>query len=144
MIIGIGTDIINIERIAKLVTKFGNKFLDRIFTPNEVLESQKFFLPKLYSSYLAKRFAAKEAYAKATGMGIRNHISFNQIEIANDSNGRPFIILHNRTKDQLTDIIPINYTPKIHVSLSDDYPLAIAHVIIEIRQNLIFKLANNF
>ncbi|AIL65201.1 Holo-[acyl-carrier-protein] synthase [Rickettsiales bacterium Ac37b] len=131
MIVGIGTDIVNIERIENLITKFGYKFLNRVFTHNEIIESQKFSSPKRSSYYLAKRFAAKEAYAKATGLGIRNKITFNQIEILNDSYGRPFIILHNNTKEQLTNAMPSNHVPRIHLSLSDEYPLAIAYVIIE-------------
>lgn len=131
MIVGIGTDIVNIKRIEHLIFKFGDRFLKRIFTPQEIKESQKFSSLRRSSSYLAKRFAAKEAYAKATGLGIRNQITFNQIEILNDDNGRPFIILHSRTKEHLLNSFSLNKTVNIHLSLSDDYPLALAYIIIE-------------
>lgn len=119
MIRGIGCDIVNIERIAKLYKKSPEQFLERIFTKNEIANAPENIEQKI--SYLAKRFAAKEAFAKALGTGIGGEVSFNEIEILNDQNGMPYI---TSLKNQHSDL-------KINLSLSDEKNLALAFITIE-------------
>ena len=119
---GIGTDIVSIERIAKIYDKFGKAFLDKNFHSQEIkcfealTQSQRI-------TYLAKRFAGKEAHAKALGSGI-GQLAFKDIAILNDERGAPYILC----TDKLKSII--NKPLKIHVSLSDDMPFAVAFVVI--------------
>ena len=122
-IVGIGNDIINITRIEKSIAKFGDKFITRIYTNNEISLAKKFTSSKKISSFYAKRFAAKEALVKAVGTGFRRGISFTDIEILNNEDGKPVVNLYNELKTTLDDT-------KIYISLSDDYPFAIATILI--------------
>ncbi|KKB96180.1 Holo-[acyl-carrier-protein] synthase [Candidatus Arcanobacter lacustris] len=122
-IVGIGNDIINITRIEKSIAKFGDKFITRIYTNNEIALAKKFTSSKKISSFYAKRFAAKEALVKAIGTGFRRGVSFTDIEILNNEDGKPVVNLFNELKTTLADT-------KIHISLSDDYPFAIATILI--------------
>ena len=122
-IVGIGNDIINITRIEKSIAKFGDKFITRIYTNNEISLAKKFTSSKKISSFYAKRFAAKEALVKAVGTGFRMGISFTDIEILNNEDGKPVVNLYNELKTTLDDT-------KIYISLSDDYPFAIATILI--------------
>tara|TARA_Y100000590_G_scaffold326114_1_gene370068 strand:- start:5933 stop:6325 length:393 start_codon:yes stop_codon:yes gene_type:complete len=125
-ILGIGTDIINIKRLEKTFKKNGSKFKDRIFSKNEIIycENKKNPLP-----FYAKRFAAKEAFSKALGTGIRKGISFKNIEINNDNLGKPNIQIKGNVASFLRKKIK-NRRYKIYLSLSDDKPWAQATVII--------------
>ena len=123
-IFGIGTDIVNISRIKELLNK-NKKFKNRIFSIKEIeyCETRK----NKFASY-SKRFAAKEAFSKALGIGISKGISFNEISINNNKNGAPFIELIGKTK-----VIVKNLTKsknKIHLSLSDEKKYALAMVVI--------------
>lgn len=122
MIVGIGTDIVQIDRIKKIYDKYKYTFLEKNFHPKEceyffTLDASKAI------SYLAKRFAAKEAIAKAFGSGIGNNLSFKDIAILNDKLGAPYVEIFSDNSKDITD-------KKIHISLSDDYPIAIAFVVI--------------
>ena len=125
-IFGIGTDIVEISRIKKLLNK-NKKFINRIFSVNEIkyCESRS----NKIASY-AKRFAAKEAFSKALGTGISNGISFNEISINNNKNGAPFIELLGKTKIITKKLI--KKKNKIYLSLSDEKKYAIAMVVISI------------
>ena len=125
MIVGIGTDIIDTRRIKKTFIKFGDKFKKRCFSLNEIKRSDS----KIHSfnSY-AKRYAAKEACAKALGTGLAKGIFWKDIEIINNAAGKPFIILHNRALSILKNLSKKNCN--IEVSLSDEKNYAIANVII--------------
>ena len=125
-IFGIGTDIVNIKRIDKLIKKDGMKFKKRIFTLKEIKYCQ---IKKNSSSFFAKRYAAKEALSKALGTGIRKDITFKNIEIYNDSSGKPSISLKGKTFKFLKKKIKTNNF-NIFLSLSDDNPWAQATVII--------------
>ena len=126
MIVGIGSDIVNINRIERTISKFGNKFINRCFSKIEILKSEN-RLNKA-ASY-AKRFAAKEALSKALGTGIRRGIDFKNIEISNNKLGKPSIKLKGSTENFLKKKIKTkNYS--IYLSLSDDLPWAQATVII--------------
>ena len=129
-IFGIGTDIINIQRMEKSLKKYGNKFKDNIFSKNEIAYCEK---KKNSGASYAKRFAAKEALSKALGTGIRKDIKFKHIEILNDSYGKPSIRLKGAVKDFLKKKIK-KKKYNIHLSLSDDKPLAQATVIISYNQ----------
>ncbi len=125
-IFGIGTDIVNIKRMEKSLKKYGFKFKKRIFSKKEILYCEK---KKNPSSYYAKRFAAKEAFSKALGTGIRKGISLKNIEISNNSKGKPYILLRGDLSKFLKKKIK-NKKYDIHLSLSDDKPWAQATVII--------------
>ena len=123
-IFGIGTDIVDIARIRKLLVK-NRKFKNRIFSTQEI----KYCESKVnkISSY-SKRFAAKEAFAKALGVGIRKGVSFNEISIINNKNGAPFIELSGKTKTITKKIT--KKKNKIYLSLSDEKKYALAMVVI--------------
>jgi holo-[acyl-carrier protein] synthase len=118
MIYGIGCDIIKISRIERLLEKNGEKFLNRVYSEEELGSAP--VEPTQYSAYLAKRFAAKEAFAKALGTGIGEEIAFNRISILNDQKGRPYI----KTDEKYSKL-------KIHLSISDERTYAIAYVVLE-------------
>jgi len=125
-IFGIGTDIVNIKRLEKLLKKNGLKFKNRIFSKDEILYCEKRKNP---FPFYAKRFAAKEALSKALGTGIRKGINFKNIEIFNDHLGKPSIFLKGTTASFLKKKIK-RKRYSIHLSLSDDKPWAQATVII--------------
>ena len=125
-IFGIGTDIININRIEKSLKRHGKSFKNRIFSKKEILYCEK---KRNASSYYAKRFAAKEALSKALGTGIKKGVDFKNIEIFNDANGKPNIKLKGKVDNYLKKKIKKNKY-NIYLSLSDDKPWAQATVII--------------
>lgn len=122
MIIGVGTDIVQIDRIEKLLYKYENQFVSRILHLQE-MEKYNILSHAKKASYIAKRFAGKESVAKAFGTGIIGKLQFNSIAILNDKNGKPIVNI-----DNISQITDDKYT--IHISLSDDYPIASAFVII--------------
>ena len=126
MILGIGIDIIEIKRIKKVIDKYGQRFKNKCFHKNEIFRSEKKF--NSVESY-AKRYAAKEACAKALGTGLARGVHWKDIEINNNEFGKPHIILHNKAKKYLTDLG--NKKCNIVVSLTDEKELAIANVIIQ-------------
>lgn len=119
MILGIGCDIVKIDRISNIYAKFGKKFLSKIFTPYEIEQAPQ--LQDAFIRYLAKRFAVKEAFAKAVGTGIGKNVSFKDIEVFRNNNNQPQIRLLKKLDNIGT----------IHVSISDDVGYAIAFVTIE-------------
>ena len=128
MILGIGTDLVNIERVRKVLDRFGNRFEKRVFSELEIQRSRRKYDP---SSSYAKRWAAKEACSKALGIGLRMGISWKEMHIVNLQSGKPELIIEGKAKDILIAMTPKGYTPKINVSLTDDFPWAQATVIIE-------------
>ncbi len=139
MIIGLGSDIVNIDRISKLLEKQGNKFKTKIFTPDEIAAAAKYGSENKQGThaYFARRFAAKEAFAKAAGTGFGKYLSFKDISTASEESGKPVIILNIRAKKLLQNLA-LQFMPgnnaevTCHISLSDDYPYALAVVILEI------------
>jgi holo-[acyl-carrier protein] synthase len=134
MILGIGTDLISVDRIEHLILKFKENFTKKIFTANEVLQANK--IKSVDSSLLqlslfyAKRFAAKEAFSKALGLGIGRGINFQDIEIHNDNLGKPQIKILNDKEIFLKKHFNCE-SFNIHLSISDDKTLANAMVVIE-------------
>ena len=128
MILGIGTDLVNINRIRKVLYRFGDRFEKRIFSDLEIERSRRKHDP---SSSYAKRWAAKEACSKALGIGLRMGISWKEMHIVNLKSGKPELIIEGTAKYILEEMTPRGFIPKINVSLTDDYPWAKAIVIIE-------------
>lgn len=127
MIVGIGTDIVQIRRIELSIRRWGDKFLNRIFTENERLTAQK-LSPEPRMAYYAKRFAAKEAFSKALGTGIGSLSGWTEIEVVRGENGAPTLNITGKTAQTLKQRAGDN--AKVHISLSDD-GAATAFVVIE-------------
>jgi len=128
VILGLGTDLVNIERIRKVLDRFGPRFEERVFSELEIQRSRRKYDP---SSSYAKRWAAKEACSKALGIGLRMGVSWKEMHIVNLPSGKPELIIEGKAKDFLKTMTPKGYTAKINVSLTDDFPWAKATVIIE-------------
>ena len=129
MIIGHGIDLIDIRRVEKTINKFGNRFINRIFTKGEIIRSDN--RNKRIESY-AKRFAAKEACSKALGTGFRSGVYWRDIEVVNEKTGKPVLKLTGGAYKRLEKLIPYNSSYNISLSITDDYPWAQANVIIEV------------
>ncbi len=128
MIYGIGTDLINSERVEKLLNKYGNKFLFKIFSNEEINNSKISYNKALYFS---KRFAGKEAFWKAISSNNEKTLHFNEIEILSKDNGKPYVNLIGRTKNRILDLEKsLNCKFNFHISISDEKPNALAFVII--------------
>jgi holo-[acyl-carrier protein] synthase len=123
-IFGVGIDIVQIDRMERSISKHGDKFINKILHPNERELIQSL---KNKPRYLAKRFAAKEAFAKALGTGIVEGVTLPRIEITNDELGKPAIRLHDETQS----IIDRNGISHIFLSISDEKEYAVAQVILE-------------
>jgi len=128
MIVGTGIDIVNIERIKGLMARWGNHFLDRVYTEREIVWCQQRARPP---ECFAGRFAAKEAFLKAIGRGLRNGIQWTDIEVENDPIGKPHLFFHQRAKEVLETL----RIQKALLTLSHDRPFAVAHVILEGRND---------
>lgn len=124
MIVGTGIDIVNIERIENLMARWGNLFLNRVFTEREILWCQKRTRPQ---ECFAIRFAAKEAFLKAIGWGLRNGIQWIDIEVENDSMGKPLLSVHRKAKE----VLEAHQIHKALLTLSHERPFAVAHVLLE-------------
>ncbi|MCL4765065.1 MAG: holo-ACP synthase [Hyphomicrobiaceae bacterium] len=127
MILGLGNDIIDIQRIERTIARFGDRFLDRVFTEVERKKSDR--RSERAASY-AKRFAAKEACAKALGTGLRRGVFWRDMGVINLPSGRPTLVLTGGAALQLDRITPAGHAARIDLSLTDDYPMAQAIVII--------------
>ena len=125
MIIGIGTDIIDNRRIKKTLDRFGEKFKKRCFSKNEIQKSENRF--QEVNSF-AKRYAAKEACAKALGTGLARGVFWKDIEVINNKFGKPYIMLHKKALNRFNKLSESKI--KIEVSLSDEVNYSIANVII--------------
>jgi holo-[acyl-carrier protein] synthase len=129
MIIGLGSDICDIRRVEKSLERFGSRFTERLFTPEERAKAER--RPMNRAATYAKRFAAKEACAKALGTGFRRSVFFADLRVVNLPSGQPTLSLHNGALARLHLITPANHKPSIFLSLTDEYPYAYANVIIE-------------
>lgn len=123
MIIGNGIDIVNIERIESMMARWGDLFLGRVFTEREIVWCQKRTRPP---ECFAIRFAAKEAFLKAIGRGLRNGIQWTDIEVENDPLGKPFFSLHRKAKE----VLETQRITKALLTLSHERLYAVAHVIL--------------
>ncbi|MBA3810233.1 MAG: holo-ACP synthase [Caulobacteraceae bacterium] len=128
MILGIGSDLTDIRRIAKALERFGDRFSARVFTEVERARSER--KPDRAASY-AKRFAAKEACAKALGTGMRRGVFWKDMGVVNARSGQPTLALTGGAAGRLAALAPPGRRAVIHLTLTDDYPYAQAFVIIE-------------
>lgn len=128
MIIGLGSDLIDIRRVEKSLEKYGSRFTTRLFTDIEQKKSDG--RHQRAASY-AKRFAAKEACAKALGTGISHGVFWRDMGVVNLPTGKPSMHLTGGAAQRLAAMMPAGFTPAIHLTITDDYPLAQAFVIIE-------------
>jgi holo-[acyl-carrier protein] synthase len=127
MILGIGNDIIDIRRIEKSLERFGDRFVQRLFTESEQKRSER---RKLRAASYAKRFAAKEACSKALGTGLRQGVFWRDMGVANMPSGKPTIVLTNGALGRLEKITPTGMQAQIDLTITDDFPQAQAIVII--------------
>ena len=131
MIIGIGSDIIDITRIEKVIRRHGDRFIDRIFTEAERAKAERRSkMPKLIWATYAKRFAAKEACSKALGTGIRRGVWWRDMGVVNLPGGRPTMKLTGGALVRLESLTPPGHEARIDLTITDDWPLAQAFVII--------------
>jgi holo-[acyl-carrier protein] synthase len=132
LILGIGTDLTSIDRLAEVLERHEERFIDRCFgaVEREKVEKSANGDLRARAAGYAKRWAAKEACAKALGLGIRNDIYLKDITVVNDADGRPGLALAGGAKDRLTALTPQGMTPQVHLSLTDDPPMAMAFVVI--------------
>ena len=128
MIIGIGSDLCDIRRIDTTLERFGERFTNRIFTDLERARSER--KTDKGASY-AKRFAAKEACAKALGTGLKHGVFWRDMGVVNLRSGQPTMALTGGAAERLAKMVPAGMTASIHLSLTDDHPYAQAFVIIE-------------
>jgi holo-[acyl-carrier protein] synthase len=131
MIIGIGSDLIDITRVAKVIERHGDRFLDRIFTEAERVRAQRRAKSeRMVVATYAKRFAAKEAMSKALGTGIRQGVWWRDMGVVNLPGGKPSMKLTGGALARLQALIPAGHEAQIDLSITDDWPLAQAFVII--------------
>jgi holo-[acyl-carrier protein] synthase len=128
VILGLGSDLIDIRRIEETIARFGDRFLDRVFTPVERARSER--RANRVESY-AKRFAAKEACSKALGTGFRKGVFMRDMGVVNKPGGQPTMALSGGAAARLAAITPSGMRAEIHITLTDEPPLAKAVVIIE-------------
>lgn len=129
MIIGLGSDLCNIERIAASLARFGARFEARVFTDIERAKANA--RPFTKAGTLAKRFAAKEAFSKAVGTGFKRGVFFRDIGVVNAPSGAPTLALTGGAKARLDAMTPKGHVATLHLTLTDDHPWAQAFVIIE-------------
>ena len=128
MLLGVGSDLADIRRIENTLERFGERFLDRVFTETERRRSER--KPDRAASY-AKRFAAKEACSKALGTGFRRGVFWRDMGVANMPSGAPTMVLSGGALKRLQEITPAGHRAVVHLTLTDDHPYAQAFVIIE-------------
>ena len=128
MILGIGTDLANIERIAGTLERFGDRFRNRVFTD---VEQAKAARRKDEAGTYAKRWAAKEACSKALGTGLAMGISWKDMSVSNLRTGQPVMKLTGWAAERLAEMTPAGHAAVVHVSLTDEHPWAQAFVVIE-------------
>ena len=127
MILGVGNDIIDIRRIERTLERYGDRFVARVFTE---IEQRKSDGRAMRAASYAKRFAAKEACAKALGTGLRRGVFWRDMGVVNLPSGRPTLKLTGGAARQLGEITPEGFEARIDLTLTDDFPLAMAIVII--------------
>ena len=130
MILGIGTDLANIDRIQGTLNRFGDRFRNRVFTATELAKAAR---RADEAGTLAKRWAAKEACSKALGTGLAMGISWRDMAVTNLRSGQPVMALTGWAADRLAGMTPPGHHAVVHVTLTDDHPWAQAFVVIEAR-----------
>jgi holo-[acyl-carrier protein] synthase len=129
LIIGLGSDLCNIDRIARSIERFGARFEQRVFTEVERARADR--RPFTKAGTLAKRFAAKEAFSKAVGTGFGQGVFMRDIGVVNAPGGAPALALTGGARDRLDALTPDGHVARVHLTLTDDHPWAQAFVVIE-------------
>lgn len=124
MIVGIGTDLVEIGRIEAALARWGERFAQKVLVPREL---DRFLSHRKPAAYVAKRFAAKEAFSKAMGTGIRQPVSWRHIGVANHPSGRPYLEL----SEPLEELVRSRGIVSVHLSLTDERGIAAAFVVLE-------------
>ena len=132
MIIGIGSDLCNIERIEASLARFGDRFLNRVFTKVECAKAER--RPLTRAGTLAKRFAAKEAFSKAVGTGFKRGVFMKDIGVVNLPSGAPTLALTGGARARLDALAPPGHAIDVHLTMTDDHPWAQAFVILTARK----------
>jgi len=131
MILGTGIDLLKVSRVKKILDKYGDIFLKKVFSEDEIKKNKKIIFK---ANKLAKSFATKEAFVKALGTGFTKEISFKDISLKNEKNGKPFINLSNRVQKYIKKKTPNGYKIIINVSISDEKDYVISNVIISLKK----------
>ena len=132
MIVGLGSDLCNIERIQSSLDRFGDRFIDRVFTDAERAKAERRTMTR--AGTYAKRFAAKEAFSKAVGTGFSQGVFMKDIGVVNLPSGAPTLALSGGAKARLDAMTPAGHAVDIHITLTDDHPWAQAFVILYARK----------
>ena len=132
MIVGLGSDLCNIERIQASLDRFGDRFLERVFTDVERAKAAR--RPFTAAGTLAKRFAAKEAFSKAVGTGFKSGVFMRDIGVVNLPSGQPTIVATGGARARLDALAPAGHAVDIHLTMTDDHPWAQAFVILTARK----------
>ncbi|WP_114227655.1 MULTISPECIES: holo-ACP synthase [Sphingomonas] len=132
MIIGLGSDLCSIERIQASLDRFGERFLNRVFTDAERAKAAR--RPFTAAGTLAKRFAAKEAFSKAVGTGFKRGVFMKDIGVVNAPSGKPTLVLTGGARARLDALTPAGHAVEVHLTMTDDHPWAQAFVILEARK----------
>src|SRR5271156_4882881 len=130
MILGLGSDIVDIRRIEAVIAQHGDRFLQRVFTPVERARAGR-RTEKIQAATYAKRFAAKEAAAKALGTGFRKGVFFSDLGVVNLPGGQPTLTMTGGAGTRLRAITPAGMIAHVHLTMTDEYPYAYAQVIID-------------
>ena len=130
MILGIGNDIIDIRRVEATLLRYGDRFIERVFTETERRKSDR---RRNRAASYAKRFAAKEACSKALGTGLRQGVYWRDMGVVNLPSGRPTLVLTGGAADVLAQMVPAGHEARIDLTITDDFPMAQAIVIISAR-----------
>ena len=128
MIIGLGSDLCNIERIQNSLDRFGERFVRRVFTDVERAKAER--RPFTRAGTYAKRFAAKEAFSKAVGTGFKRGVFMRDIGVVNLPSGEPTLHLTGGARERLDALVPAGHAAHIHLTMTDDHPFALAIVLI--------------
>ena len=126
MIVGIGTDVASIERVGEALARFGERFVNRILTPDERARFHR-VNPRAQASHFAKRWAAKEAFSKAIGTGIHPPFNWQSVGVGRDDHGKPLLIANEKMTAHLKTL----GVSRMHLSLTDDAGVAVAFVVLE-------------
>lgn len=132
MIVGLGSDLCNVDRIQSSLDRFGARFLTRVFTDIEQAKAAR--RPFSAAGTLAKRFAAKEAFSKAIGTGFKRGVYMKDIGVINAPSGAPTLVLTGGARARLDAITPAGHAMHVHLTMTDDHPWAQAFVVLEARK----------
>ncbi len=129
LVLGMGADLCDVRRVARVLERFGRRFVDRVFTPAERARAAR-RTPALHAGTYAKRFAAKEACAKALGTGFSQGVFHSDMGVENLPSGQPMLVLTGGALARLQALVPDGFTPHLALTITDEYPYAFAQVLI--------------